>query len=132
MKNLKLIFSLWLPVLIWAGTLFYLSSIPSLKTSPNPFLDEILRSIAHFVFYFIGYFLFFRALNNQKKKKKKANFLLPLILVSLYGLSDEFHQSLVPTRTFQLQDLLIDFSGAFISKIILTKFLPKLHQASTR
>jgi VanZ family protein len=103
--------SLWLPVIFWAALIFYFSSIPNLKASQNPFWDEIIRSGAHFIFYAFGYFLFFRAINFGRKQK---NFWQPLALVVLYGLFDEIHQNFVPTRTFQLKDLLVNFSGAIV------------------
>ena len=120
---MKRVFSLWLPVGFWMGTVFYLSSIPNLRVSQINFWDEILRSGAHFVLYGIGYFLFFRAINfgreNLPASKAGKNFLLPLFLTFAYGIFDEIHQSLVPTRSFQIKDLLVDFGGAFLAKIIL-------------
>ncbi|MGB9911265.1 MAG: VanZ family protein [Microgenomates group bacterium] len=111
----KVKIKLWLPVGIWMGTLFYLSSIPNLRVAENNFWDEIIRSGAHFLFYGIGYFLFFRAINFGKIKK---DFLLPLICVWGYAFFDEVHQIFVPTRTFQWQDLVVDFSGGFFAKIL--------------
>ena len=122
MKKIGFLLSLWLPVFFWCFLLFYLSSIPNLKTSNNPFWDEIIRSFIHALFYAILFFLFFRALNFQRTKK---DFLSPLILACLYGFSDEVHQFFVPTRTFQIQDLLVDFTGAFLGGWLLWKFLPK-------
>ena len=101
--------NLWLPVAFWGGLIFYLSSIPNLKAAENPFWDEIIRSGAHFIFYAFGYWLFFRALNFQKNEK---NFWLPLILIFLYGISDEIHQTFVPGRSGEIRDVLIDTSGA--------------------
>lgn len=116
MKKIFLVLYLWLPVIAWAGMLFYFSSIPNLRAVENNFWDEIIRSGAHFFFYSLGYFLFFRALNFQKNlpagKAGKKDFVLPLVLIFLYGISDEIHQSFVPTRSFQLKDLLVDFFGA--------------------
>jgi VanZ family protein len=120
---MKKIFSLWLPVGFWMGIVFYLSSIPNLRVSQSNFWDETLRSGAHFILYGIGYFLFFRAINFDKENlpagKAGKNFLLPLFLTFFYGFFDEIHQSFVPTRSFQIQDLIVDFSGAFLAKIIL-------------
>ena len=102
---------LWLPVLAWASLVFYLSSIPNLRAVASNFWDEIIRSLAHFCLYGLGYFLLFRALN--------GNFLLALILTVGYALSDETHQLFVPTRAFQIQDLMIDWSGAGLGGLIL-------------
>jgi VanZ family protein len=49
-SSLKFI-KLWLPVVIWAGFIFYLSSVPNLKT--NLKYDFILRKTAHIAEYFI-------------------------------------------------------------------------------
>ena len=100
----------------WCFLLFYLSSVPNLKTAQNPFWDEIIRSSLHLIFYAILFVLFFRAINFAKVKK---NFWGPLFLTSFYGLSDEVHQILVPTRTFQWQDLAIDILGALLGSLIL-------------
>jgi VanZ family protein len=123
MRKSILLLNLWLPVILWCLLIFYLSSIPNLRAAKNPFWDEIIRSFTHGVFYAILYFLFFRAINFNRKEKI---FLLPLIFAFLYGLSDEIHQSFVPTRTFQLKDLLIDSAGVALGGFILWKLLPKV------
>lgn len=113
-----LTFGFWLPVAIWAAFLFYLSSIPNLRVVESNFWDEIIRSGAHLFFYCLGYFLFFRALNFGKKEK---NFWLPLVFTIAYSFFDEIHQSLVPTRTFQAKDLLVDFGGAAMGYLVIKK-----------
>lgn len=115
MEKVKKIFNLWFPVFCWMGVLFCLSSIPNLRVAESNFWDEILRSGAHFIFYGIGYFLFFRAINFGRQAK---NFWLPLVLTFAYALFDEIHQTFVPTRSFQLQDLAVDFAGAAIGGLI--------------
>lgn len=117
MKTGKIL-SLWLPVLAWASVIFYLSSIPNLRAVESNFWDEIIRSGAHFCLYGLGYFLFFRALNYQKKQK---NYFWPLMLSIAYALSDEIHQTFVPTRSFQMRDLLVDFSGAVMGYLTIKK-----------
>lgn len=121
MKRTKQIVYLWLPVAVWCGLIFYLSSIPKLRAAENPFWDEIIRSILHFIIYGVLFLLFFRAMNALKEKK---DYLWPLVLSVLYSISDEFHQSLVPTRTFQLKDLVVDFAGVFLSNFVVWKWLP--------
>ncbi len=111
MVKVKNLINLWLPVFAWMGVLFWLSSISNLRAVENSFWDEIVRSGAHFIFYAIGYLLFFRAINFNKSKKI---FWLPLVLTCVYGVFDEIHQLFVPSRTFQLKDLLVNFSGAII------------------
>lgn len=123
MKKAAWLLNFWLPVVAWAGVLFYFSSIPNLRAVESNFWDEIIRSSAHLFFYCFGYLLFFRAINFGKKEK---NFWLPLILTVAYGFFDEIHQIFVPTRSFQVKDLLVDFSGAFLGGILTSNLMRKL------
>ena len=103
------IFKLWLPVIIWAGLIFCLSSIPSLKT--NLKYDFILRKIAHIVEYFIFTFLLYRAFKGSFNMSIFQLFIYPFTLSFLYAVSDEFHQSFVPGRSASIRDVLIDTIG---------------------
>lgn len=105
-------FSAWLPVILWAGIIFYLSSIPSLQSGLA--CDFILRKIAHVAEYFVLTFLLHRAL---KKTFKFHGLTLSLILagaVFLYAVSDEMHQFFVPGRHGTFQDVLIDQLGVLV------------------
>lgn len=117
-----LLFRLWVPVLFWCILIFYLSSIPNLRAVESPFWDEIIRSILHAFVYTVLYLLFSRAINYHRQKN---NLFLPFFFTFLYALSDEVHQRFVPTRSFQLNDLLVDSGGAFLGLIIIQKFFKK-------
>ena len=45
-------------------------------------------------------------------------FRLALIISVLYALSDEIHQIFVPTRTFQIRDLIVDAIGALLGLLL--------------
>ncbi|HUV42587.1 MAG TPA: VanZ family protein [Patescibacteria group bacterium] len=122
MEKVKQNVFLWVPVIIWCGLIFYLSSIPRLRAAENPFWDEIIRSFLHLIIYTILFVLFFRALNALKEKK---DYLWPLIFSLFYSLSDEIHQSFIPTRTFQIRDLLVNMSGIFLGGLGIWKLLPR-------
>lgn len=111
----------WLPVIVWAGFIFYLSSIPNLKAVANPRWDELIRSLLHSFFYLVFCLLWWRAFHFLDRGKK---LFFSVLAVFLYSLSDELHQSFVPTRTFQIQDLLVDNLGSLIGGIGLWKFSP--------
>lgn len=121
MKKTRQIAALWGPVVIWCGLIFYLSSIPNLKTAENPLLDEIIRSTLHFFIYAILFLLLFRAINAIRRKK---NYFWALAIAFLYSVSDECHQSLVPTRTFQIKDLVINLLGILVGGLLIWKLLP--------
>lgn len=106
----------WGPVIAWAGLIYYFSSIPNLRAVSDPKWDELVRSFSHFLMFLVLCLLFFRSVNHQKPTKQ---YLLPWVLTCLYSVFDEIHQSFVPTRTFQIQDLLIDFSGAGLAVFLI-------------
>jgi hypothetical protein len=84
------IISLWLPVLAWCWLIFYLSSIPNLKTDLGTW-DFILRKIAHMTEYAILFLLFRRALANSTAGTPALRLNMRSILFSvLYAASDEF------------------------------------------
>jgi len=101
---------LWLPVIIWAGLIFYLSSIPDLKTGLETFWDIILRKMAHIVEYGILFLLLAKAM--------KKPLIWPIILSILYAISDEFHQSFVPGRNMALLDVYFDSAGILLGYLI--------------
>jgi VanZ family protein len=103
------IVKLWLPVIIWAGVIFWLSSIPNLKTGLE--YDFLLRKIAHAAEYFILTFLLFRAFKGSFKMNNFQLYIYPTTLAFFYAASDEFHQSFVPSRSATVRDVLIDAVG---------------------
>ena len=100
---------LWLPVAIWAGVIFFFSSIPDLKTSLE--FDFFLRKIAHITEYFILTFILYRAFRGSFNLNFIRLFMYPAVFALLYALADEFHQSFVLGRSCSLGDVLIDSLG---------------------
>lgn len=106
----KKIINLWLPVIIWAGFIFFLSSIPNLSSGLEKTWDTLLRKIAHLTEYAILFILLARAM------KKPLKF--PLIVAILYAASDEIHQSFVPGRCLSLADFFFDSAGVLIGYLV--------------
>jgi VanZ family protein len=48
-----------------------------------------------------------------------------LLLVVLYSLTDEYHQTFVPTRTGSIYDSFIDMSGGLTALILLTLWIKR-------
>lgn len=51
-------------------------------------------------------------------RKNDSSYLLAWLFVTLYGLSDEWHQSLVPYRTSKMSDVVLDSAAAFFALTI--------------
>jgi len=100
----------WLPVLAWAGLIFALSSVPSLRSGlPEPG-DFVLRKIGHMVEYAVLALLLRRALRAHGLAQQRDG-LLAASLALLYAMLDEYHQSFVPGREGSPRDVLIDAFG---------------------
>jgi VanZ family protein len=108
----------WVSVVVWAGFIFYLSSIPSLNSGWGIW-DLVARKMAHITEFGILTVLVARAL-----RKTVQNWLVTRVLVFsavaalLYAVSDEIHQSFVPGRGPSLGDVLIDGCGIMLAVLI--------------
>jgi VanZ family protein len=95
---------LWAPVLLWAGVIFALSSVPDLGTGLGTW-DLVLRKLAHATEYGVLGALLLRALDQE----------LPALALGIaYASSDELHQHFVRGRTGAPLDVLIDAVGVAI------------------
>ena len=111
---MKKFYKLWLPVVVWAGLIFVLSSIPNLKTDLEQ--DFILRKIAHIVEFAILTFLLYRATTKEEFKTKRA-IICSFVIALFYAFSDEYHQSFVLGRHPSLKDVGIDSIGILLMTV---------------
>jgi len=118
LRNFVKFIKLWVPVILWAALIFYLSSLPDLKTDLK--YDFFLRKIAHMLEYLILTFLLFRAIKGSFDLTELFLFIYPASLALFYAVSDEFHQLFVRGRDGSIMDVLIDAAG-ILSFFILSK-----------
>lgn len=107
----------WLPAILIAAIIFWLSSRHGTSLAPTYFWNYIANKAAHLFWYFILCFAFYRGTKSIPAA---------IVLTFLYGLTDEFHQNFVPTRTGQLSDAFIDGAAGGFAGVILWKFYPSL------
>ena len=106
--------STWLPVVLWAGLIFGLSSIPSLGTGLGTW-DLVLRKLAHATEYAVLGFLLLRALGSE----------LPAFAAGVaYAATDEVHQLFVRGRHGSPVDVAIDAVGAVIGLAVVSRLRP--------
>lgn len=101
----------WLPVVVLCIAIFVQSAFPSPDALPSfAFSDKLL----HVVVYGLMAVLFCRALNSHASWRRRwlRIFIMGVAAVTLYGLSDEWHQSFVAGRSAEAADLLADFAGS--------------------
>ena len=95
--------------------LFPNASEPTLAT-----IHFILRKAGHFTEYAILAFLAARAFRTSLNQFLRSRwFWVSLIFVIVYSLSDEFHQSFVPSRTASIYDSMIDTFGGLTMLVFL-------------
>ena len=103
---------LWVPVILWAAFIFFLSSIPYLRIV-NGWLDFPLRKVAHFTVYAILARLLARAFIGSTFWSWKKIFVWSLVVSALYACTDEYHQGFVNGRHPSVRDVLIDTAGSW-------------------
>lgn len=95
----------------WMMLIFFLSSQ---RTLPAPALFPGADLLAHAIFYAVlGVFLA-RSLIPQRVMTWKR-IMLVTVLVTAYGISDEYHQLFVPGRDASGWDILADGVGGFLA-----------------
>lgn len=112
---MKKIIIYWIPPILWMGLIFYFSSQPHFTLVPETTLDFITFKSLHMIEYGFLYFLLFRGLYKTTSCTLSELLLLTFIVGSLYAISDEYHQSFVPTREGKVRDVVIDITGLALS-----------------
>lgn len=118
----KLWLNAFLPPILWASLIFFLSSKQNLPGFSVSALDFFFKKLAHMFVYAVLYFLLSRGVDLvvNKKSNSKAKIFLPMVLVLCYALSDEIHQSFIPNRYATLRDVGYDILGS--SLVVLKKY----------
>jgi VanZ family protein len=111
-----------LPAIVYMAVIFYLSSGPI----DLPLIRRIPDYTLHGTAYAGLYVLLFRAVHSGLRVQPgRGGLALPLALTVLYGLSDEFHQSFVPSRDASVADLIADAVGGVVA-LVAVAALPHL------
>lgn len=131
----------YLPLLIWLGFIFFASTdqfsanntsrivgplvlwlFPNTSAETLGVIHGITRKLAHFTEYAFLAFLAARAFRTSSQPFLHQHwFLISLVLVAVYALLDEYHQSFEPSRTASLVDCLIDLSGGLTMLLVIRR-----------
>src|SRR5205085_6958337 len=116
------------PLLVWLGFIFFASTgefsadntsriirplllwlFPDISEEKIALAHFIIRKAAHFTEYAVLAFLAARAFSTSAKAQlRRYWFFISLAIVVVYALTDEYHQSFVPSRTYSIYYSLID------------------------
>jgi VanZ family protein len=110
----------WLPVVVWAGVIFALSSIPNLGTDLGLW-DLVLRKLAHAGEYALLAALIARATGAAP---------IGVVAAAAYAVTDEIHQHFVPGRQGAPLDVVIDTAGAIAGALLWALWRPLRSRAA--
>jgi VanZ family protein len=110
---------------VWAALIFGLSSVPgtSFPTVQVPQSDKL----AHLVLYAVMGALAFRAARLTYPRAAQRRWIAALIAIAvatLYGISDELHQSFTPFRTPDWHDVVADALGGAVGAAAMMTIVP--------
>jgi len=106
-----------IPAILIMVAIFMLSALPA-NQLPNAF--DLNDKIKHFIAYFVlGISLCLWVPNSKWRTKPVIWSVLVILICTIFGISDEFHQSFVPGRSGNdLGDLIADFIGGLASPFL--------------
>lgn len=110
-QKLNQLFFYRLPVIVYCIAIFVQSSFPAPESIPEAFSNDKLLHLAGYAL--LGA-LFMRAFRTYPIKNKRMIIMLSIICASFYGLTDEIHQSFVPSRNADIFDVLADTLGSVL------------------
>lgn len=109
----------WLPALFVACCNIYLSSQEHIKQMPTFWNAD---KVVHF-FCFAGFSFWVAFACNIKSYKKVW---LPTLIISLWAVTDEIHQSFTPGRESSALDWFADTAGAFLGAVVFVFVVTKI------
>ena len=121
----------WLPVMVWMGVIFLISSLPKAtlratrqELTNHPALTnhsaygEWLTPIGHTVEFAVLAVLLYRLLTSYPGLGGRYVLGGAFVLTVSYGLTDELHQYFVPGRNVSVVDIALDGLGALIGLML--------------
>ncbi|MCP4691619.1 MAG: hypothetical protein GY859_26470 [Desulfobacterales bacterium] len=127
---MRLLLFYWAPVILYCLIIFIQSCFPSPESLHLfSFSDKVLHALGYAL---LGA-LFFRAYQRTGRLGESAAlvFFLSVVSTGLYGISDEFHQALTPSRSADLFDVLADVIGGAAGAAAYMWLSAKYGRAST-
>lgn len=126
------------PLVLWLAGIFFASTdelsgskttlviepllrwfFPHISVQSVEAVHLLVRKAGHLTEYAVLALLAARAFSASRHALLRVHwFLASLVLVSCYALSDEYHQSFVPSRTASIYDSLIDVSGGLLALVL--------------
>ena len=125
MKKVKLLN--WIPAFLMMTVIFWFSSRPADELPVFSWADTLVKKSGHMIGYGLLAFCYWYALGMDKNQRWLA-----WLLVILFALTDEYHQSFVSGRHPSIWDVLIfDNLGALVSLLLANKYIKQKRSDNT-
>lgn len=89
-----------------------------------------VRKLSHITEYLILTLLLINAFNNTFRLSNKRKYIFVFLILVIYAILDEYHQTFIPGRSGQVIDVLIDSIGIIIGIIINLIYVNKIKSKS--
>lgn len=118
----------WLPAVLWMAAIFWMSSRTGSEIgSLFPFAERLPAWTGGLDFgHLVAYYILALAVLHGFGDVSRSARLWTILICTLYGATDEFHQLFVDGRSAELRDLVNDFIGACLA--MLTVSLPPVRR----
>ena len=140
------------PLMFWMAVIFFASTdelsgakttlviepflrwfFPHITSQRVELIHLLVRKAAHFSEYAILGLLAARAFNTSRHSLLRLRwFVASLVLISLYALSDEYHQSFVPSHTASIYDSMIDIVGGLTALVLIALWKTRRRRKQNR
>ncbi|HRN70830.1 MAG TPA: VanZ family protein [Candidatus Woesebacteria bacterium] len=130
MKTIRGWIFYWGPPIIWIIIIFIMSSRQRISIADTQVENFIIFKTLHIIEYAFLYLLLFRANFKSFSKKISLNTIFTISIIGsiLYAISDEVHQTFVPTRQGSIRDIGIDTIGILLAFSYTKMYLAKLRR----
>jgi VanZ family protein len=118
--------------LVWMGLIFYLSSLAQTETPKIPSLGNWQSLVGHLVLYGVCAALMEGSIWSWVSRFRLRWALAAAVAATVYGISDEFHQSFVPGRHATIEDVLANTIGAIVAAVGLWLIATRWKRTSSR
>ena len=120
----------WLPVVAWMIVIFIGSSIGNIPRVGGKTTDGLVHRAAHIAEFAVLGVLLLRAVSHDKPITKRE-IIITLIVIALYGASDEFHQRFTPGRSSEGISVLFDVAGGAVGVWLYRKWRQRVSRLRT-
>lgn len=104
----------------WMITIFVVSSIPDISAGSLSLNADGLSLRLDYLFHFLVYLILTLTFFLWKIEEPKKKIMLQIFLIAtIFALIDEFHQKIIPGRTFNPYDIFYNFLGIWVGLLII-------------